>query len=121
MSAATAETADAMATVFASVSERDLLAYVLQTARLHGWLCLHPFSSVKSEPGFPDIVAVKPPRLLFAELKRETRYPTAAQRRWLEALRGVPGCEVFVWRPSDRSAIAAVFAGALGAPDRSAG
>lgn len=112
------ETADAMRSVFAGVSERDLLAYVLQTARLHGWLAYHSWSSVHSEAGWPDVVAVKSPRIVFAELKREGRRPTEAQWRWLDALRRIPGCEVFVWKPSNRAEIAAVFAGAPAAPEQ---
>jgi hypothetical protein len=55
----------------------------------------------QGESGFPDVIAARPPRLVVAELKREMEKPTAAQERWLDAYRAVPGVEVFVFRPSD--------------------
>ena len=36
--------------------------------------------------GLPDIIAVRPPRLLFAELKDEHSKPTPEQEAWLEDL-----------------------------------
>jgi hypothetical protein len=43
----------------------------------------------------------RPPRLVFAELKREGGKLTVEQERWLELLRQCPGVETFVWRPAD--------------------
>ncbi|HEY7061755.1 MAG TPA: hypothetical protein VII06_09760, partial [Chloroflexota bacterium] len=60
---------------------------------------------------FPDVTCVRPPRLLFAELKVGRRAPTAAQAAWLDALAQVPGVEVFVWRaPEDLERIAEILA-----------
>lgn len=81
--------------------------------------------------GFPDLVLVKPPRLIFAELKTAKGKTTAAQDRWLEALRDVsraldrqvtrPGdteptyaparVEVYLWRPADLENAAVILAG----------
>ena len=72
---------------------------------LFGWLCYHTHDSRRSEPGFPDIVMVRPPSVLFAELKTDTGRVTPAQRMWLEALGRCPGIEAYVWRPSDFDAI----------------
>lgn len=107
--------------VFGLTSEADLLAYVRRTARLCGWLAYHTYASVKSDPGFPDVVLVKPPRVLFAELKtqrgrvstgrpgRGGRWLTG-QDEWLEALRACPGVETHLWRPEDAQAIADTLA-----------
>ena len=37
--------------------------------------------------GIPDYIAVRPPRLLFAELKDEVKPTTPEQEEWLELLR----------------------------------
>ena len=98
-------------------SEGDLLAFVRRTARLSGWMAYHTAYSVQSEPGFPDMVLVRPPRVIFAELKtgkgrltaghvgRSGRWVTG-QQEWLEALRQCPGVETYLWRPADVDAIA---------------
>jgi hypothetical protein len=77
-------------------------------------LCYHTYSSVRSVPGFPDLVIVHPNtgRTIVAELKREGAYPTPEQRRWLDAFRLNPAIEVYVWRPSDLPAIAEDLGGA---------
>ena len=62
-----------------------------------------------SERGYPDLTLIRPPRLLFAELKRETGKTSTHQDRWLALLRECPGVETYLWRPSDLDAIAAVL------------
>ncbi len=61
--------------------------------------------------GFPDYMAVRPPRLLFAELKDQYSKTTPEQEAWLEDLRGrrrkvrldtvVNSPEIYLWRPDD--------------------
>ena len=78
--------------------------------------------------GLPDIIAVRPPRLLFAELKKETGNLEPAQEAWFEDLNEcvkqislepierkgkpiadgwagiehlIPSFEVYLWRPDD--------------------
>ena len=87
------------------VREKDFQAAVMALAKLCGWLAFHVFDSRRSAPGFPDTVLVRGERLIFAELKLEKKYPSPAQREWLTALQGVPGIEVYLWRPSDWGAI----------------
>ena len=75
--------------------------------------------------GLPDIIAVRPPRLIFAELKDQYSKPSPEQEAWLEDLREcvrnismtpveiagtkiitgqvgaiIPSLEVYLWRPS---------------------
>jgi hypothetical protein len=78
---------------------------------LFGWTRYHTFLSVRSAPGFPDLVLVRPPRLIFAELKSETGKVTDAQQAWLALLEACPGCEVYTWRPADLPAIAELLGG----------
>jgi VRR-NUC domain len=83
------------------MSEPAFQRQVLQLAHLCGWLTYHTLDSRGSEPGFPDLVLVRPPRLLFAELKTQTGRVSQAQRRWLHLLGQCPGVEVHLWRPGD--------------------
>ena len=81
------------------LTEAAFQAQVVQYARLMGWKVFHPWISIKSAAGFPDLVLVRPPRLVFAELKRDGKEPTPAQVEWLNALQEC-GVEVYVWHPA---------------------
>lgn len=83
------------------ITERDFLATVRSFAELLGWTCYHTWQSIHSPAGFPDLVLVRPPRIIFAELKVGKRHPTPAQERWLNLLRECPGVEAYLWRPED--------------------
>lgn len=118
------------------MSERDFQTEVIDLLHLYRWRVAH-FEGVNvlrpdgrryyatpakaDGKGWPDLVAVKPPRLLIAELKRDGQYPTPDQREWLADLEAVgramltPGGvavpEVYVWRPKDWPRIQLVIAG----------
>lgn len=81
-------------------------------ARLLGWRVFHPFNSRRSEPGWPDLSLVKPPRIVFVEVKTDTGRLSAAQRTWLAALQQVEQVAVRVWRPGDWPEIEALLKGA---------
>jgi hypothetical protein len=72
---------------------------ILDLAKLYGWLGYHPWISVHSEPGFPDLTFVRGNRLLFIECKSSRGKVTDAQLRWLEAL-SEAGAECMVIRPA---------------------
>ena len=101
-----------------SMSEAELQAVVEGLFRSQGWLVYHSVDSRGTEPGLLDIVAVRPPRVLFLELKSSKgildthvrytkgtrnrparRLPT--QREWYEALKECPGVETYLCSPSD--------------------
>ena len=82
------------------MTEKQLQQAVLGLARLNGWLAYHTFDSRRSQPGFPDLVMVRPPRLLCVELKSEKGKPTPDQEAWLEALGQVRKVEASLWRPA---------------------
>ena len=113
-------------------TEAQFTREVIELAQGFGWLVAHfrpgMTSRVNSQgkqvwvtpmqgnPGFPDLVLVKSPRLIFAELKREGAKPTEPQRAWLEALEA-GGCrdwEVYVWRPRDMETIREILFGERG-------
>lgn len=86
---------------------------MLDYARLMGWRCYFTWNSKHSPAGYPDLTMVRPPRLVFAELKSEHGRVTAEQAAWLQDLcqianvsvmHGDPpvhDVQVFIWRPSD--------------------
>jgi len=43
---------------------------------------------------------VRPPRVLFIELKSETGKETEFQKHWRELAEKCPGVETYLWRPS---------------------
>ena len=91
--------------VTASWSERKLQSEVEALAKLAGWLYFHVYDSRRSAYGFPDVVLLRPPYLIFAELKSARGKLTAHQKLWARLLRLVPGVEYYEWRPADWDAI----------------
>jgi hypothetical protein len=98
-----------MAVLNGRVTEKDFAQCVVDLAHLHGWFVYRAWTSIHSPAGWPDLTMVRGERLVAAELKREGKQPTPAQRRWLDALGAVPSIEVFVWRPSDWAEIVEVL------------
>jgi len=82
------------------ITERAFLAQVLRYAALRGWHCYHTHDSRHSSAGFPDLVLVRRPRVVFAELKSDRGRCTPEQRAWLAELAEC-SVEVKLWRPSD--------------------
>jgi len=66
-----------------------------------GWWSYHTHDSRRSTPGFPDLVLIRPPRVMFIELKRETGRLTTAQKDVQALLADCPDVESHVARPSD--------------------
>jgi hypothetical protein len=95
--------------------EKELQHDVTSMARTLGWLCYHTYSSKRSPEGFPDLVLVKGPRLIFAELKSERGKLTKDQEDWISALSRSSRTEVYIWRPFDLldGTIAKVLGGQL--------
>jgi len=80
-------------------TEAQFMASVVRYAELMGWRCYHTHDSRKSRAGFPDLVMVRRPRVIFAELKAERGHTTKEQLAWLIALDQC-GQEVYIWKPS---------------------
>jgi Holliday junction resolvase len=81
-----------------AVPERAFQAAVEELARYCGWRVYHAHDSRRSEPGWPDIAAVRGDRMICAELKSRTGRVTREQADWLIALERVPGIETYTWR-----------------------
>jgi hypothetical protein len=84
----------------ASLSEKQFLEQVRELAKALGYNTYHPWLSIRSERGWPDLAIWRPGRFILAELKSEKGKLTASQARIIETLREA-GVEVHVWRPSD--------------------
>jgi ribosomal protein L37E len=89
--------------------ERSFQQQVYDAARLLGWKSYHTQVSRASAAGFPDLVLVRRPRVVAAELKRDGYDATADQRDWLDEF-AASGVETYVWHPSDWPEIERVLA-----------
>ena len=97
-------TAKAMEPPEEDVKEAPFQKQVVNLAVALGWkreLIYHTHDSRRSGKGFPDLVMLRPPRILYVELKRQKNaYTSPEQDEWLGALKEC-GAEVFLWRPLD--------------------
>jgi hypothetical protein len=87
-----------------AITEKQFTRQIKELADFFGFLFYHPFLSIHSARGFPDVVLCKPPRLILAELKTDDikkSQPSMEQYEWLEALQRCPGVEAYLWRPAD--------------------
>jgi len=94
-------------------SEESFQRRVLEFARLMGWsLRYHTFDSRKSAPGFPDLVLVRAPRVVFAECKTDyaPKELVGAQRLWMHELLRCPGIEYYIFRPRNWQEIERILA-----------
>lgn len=91
-------------------SEKHFMGRVRRRADLLGWKVWHQNDSIGTRAGLPDLIMVRPPRLIFAELKSEYGRLSAAQRDAIADLLRCPQVEAYVWRPSDMGAIQEVLA-----------
>lgn len=88
----------------AAVSEEAFSTNVRRFATTLGWLDYHTHDSRRSPSGFPDLVLVRRPRMILAELKTTKGELSTEQRVWLwtlaDAAYGGDGrWEVYVWTP----------------------
>ena len=90
-------------------SEKDFQQAVRDLAALLGWTVWCTWDSRRSPSGEPDLRMVRPPRVVFAELKTEKGKPTAMQIVAGTVLTQCPGVEYYLWRPGDWDEIAGVL------------
>lgn len=101
-------------------TEDEFKDAVVELAQRTGWLVMHTRPArtnkgwrtpLQGDRGFPDLVLVKRPRVIFAELKSQRGSLTIDERRWMDELYQVADesngiVTAVVWRPSDWDAIA---------------
>ena len=81
------------------MSEAALQNGVIHMAAVLNWRVYHTRLSIGSQRGMPDLLLVRPPRVVFIELKSSRGRLTPAQEEWGALLRRCPGVEYYVWRP----------------------
>ena len=87
--------------VSGTVSEKAFMDTILQAAEIYGWFAYHTYDSRRSTAGFPDLVLIKPPKVIFLEVKREKGRLTVAQAGVLAMLEDCSEVQAAVVRPSD--------------------
>lgn len=114
------------------LNEKEFQSQVLALAQMHSWRTAHFSTTVKmvkraggyayipdkGAAGFPDLVLVRGPRLVFAELKTDKTKTSDDQDAWLSELRdveaygifrGLDNVQVHLWRPRDWETIVEVL------------
>lgn len=102
---------------YASITEKQLREQIRDLTKIYGWRMAFTQFSMMSPKGFPDLCLVRPPRLIFAELKSEKGKTSPDQDLWLADLRaaspdghdGTQFFEVYLWRPHDIVKIAEIL------------
>jgi hypothetical protein len=82
------------------LTEAQFQRQVVDYAKLMGWTVFFTHDSRHSPAGWPDLVCIRRPRIVFMEVKAERTPVTQAQTRTLAELRAC-GLSAFVVRPSD--------------------
>ena len=78
--------------------ERDFQREVIEVARSFGWTDFHVLRSdlSKMRPGFPDLFLIRPPNIVWAELKAKNGKLSDAQKDMCEMLKE-SGQNIYVW------------------------
>jgi hypothetical protein len=97
------------------LTEKAFQAQVVDLATAYGFRHFHPLRMRGSDPGWPDLTLVRPPRLIFAELKVGRNRLTPAQEEWIALLDGCYSVEAYIWRPEDFDEIVRVLSRRVGA------
>jgi hypothetical protein len=85
------------------MTEAQFQAWIIESAGWRKWLVFHCRDSRgKRLVGLPDLILIRPPRVLFLEVKNMTRAATPEQRHVLDELGRCPGVEAHLVRPSDQ-------------------
>jgi hypothetical protein len=78
----------------ADITEKEFLRQVADLGRLFGWRTYHPWLSIHSERGWPDVAMVRPPCLILASSR-----PTVARSRPINTNGSTSSVPVRVSRP----------------------
>lgn len=91
--------------IYSLTTEAAFQDAVTSRATIYGWWWWHDTDARRNAAGLPDLILVRPPRIIFAELKKQNGRVSAEQRGVLAMLDHCPGVENYVWRPSDEKDI----------------
>ena len=90
-------------------SEKAFQGAVRELAELWDWTIFSTWDARNSPCGDPDLRLIRPPLIVYAELKTMDGIVTLEQRNTLELLSRCPGVETYLWRPNDWDEIAGVL------------
>src|SRR5262252_8349183 len=90
-------------------SEAHFMNRIRRRAKLLGWEDFHQQDSMGTRAGLPDLILVRPPRVIFAELKSEHGRLTRAQRHTLANLMGCPGGGDHIWEAQGKDSDWEIF------------
>lgn len=78
-------------------AESDWRSAIVELAKSFGWVCHFTWNSRHSPAGWPDLVLIRPPRLIVVELKVGKNRLTDRQ---IDTLRDLAACgvETRIWR-----------------------
>ena len=93
------------------MTEAELQQLIEDVAHLTGWLVFHDNDSRRNVAGFPDLVLVNPPRVVFLELKSDAGRVRPEQQRWMRALELCDTVSSAVVRPADADQAVAYLTG----------
>lgn len=94
-----------------AMRESQLQSAIIEAAQRLGFRVMHQQAAMRRDgswvtaiagsPGWPDLVLLRPPRLIVAELKSVKGVLSQEQALWLNGLKLVAGVEAYLWRPGD--------------------
>ena len=67
---------------YREITETQLREQIRDLCRITGWKFYFTFNSMHSPKGMTDLVLCRPPRVIFAELKREGKELKPDQDAW---------------------------------------
>lgn len=82
------------------ISESTWKSHILRLARQCGWRAYSARYSLGCDPGWPDLILCRPPRIIAVELKSDKGRVRPEQDEWLAVLEAC-GVKSYIWRPRD--------------------
>ena len=79
------------------ITEKQFRQQIINLCKVLGYDVYFTWRSIHSPSGYPDLSIVKPPRLIFAELKIGKAKLTPFQEKWIQYFKDC-GVEAYVWR-----------------------
>ncbi len=83
------------------ITHADFQWQIVKYAKLCGWDYQYWWRTLKSPKGFLDLVLVRQPRLIFAEIKIPPDVLSKEQQKWFNIWKQMPQVEVYIWKPDD--------------------
>lgn len=83
------------------IREAEYMRQVIEYAHLMRWKTYHPWTSIHSAAGWPDLACLRNNVLAMLEIKSDRGKVTRAQQEWIDALGRVEIVQSHIVRPAD--------------------